>query len=108
VPGLGHAVLGKRKRALAFFLIVTTAFAVGLALDGEILAPDPERPLRVLGTLAVAATGLLDVVASRLGLGAGDALSATFEYGTTYLLTAGLMNALLVIDSIEIALGRKS
>ena len=108
MPGLGHAILGRRRRALAFFLIVTTSFAVGLALGGEILTPDPERPLRVLGTLAIAATGLLDLAAHRFGLGAGDALSATFEYGTTYLLTAGLMNALLVLDSVEIALGRKA
>jgi len=80
---------------------------VGLALGGELITPDRERPLRLLGTLAVAATGLPWAAARRFGLGAGDPASATFEYGTTYLLTAGLMNLLLVLDAIEIALGRK-
>jgi hypothetical protein len=84
-----------------------TAFAVGLALGGELVTPDPDRPLRFLGTLAVSATGLLDLAARRLGLGAGDVRSPTYEYGTTFLLTAGLMNALLVLDAIDVALGRK-
>ncbi len=55
----------------------------------------------------MSATGLLDVAARALGLGAGDVRPPTYEYGTTYLLTAGLMNALLVLDAIDVALGRK-
>ena len=61
----------------------------------------------LLGALAVSATGLLDVAARALNLGAGAVRSPTYEYGTTYLLTAGLMNALLVLDAIDLALGRK-
>jgi uncharacterized protein DUF6677 len=86
---------------------VATAFGVGLALGGELPSPDRERPLRILGTLAVSATGLLDVAARRLGFGAGDPRAATFEYGTTFLLTAGVMNALLVLDVLDVAAGRK-
>ena len=61
----------------------------------------------MLGTIALAATGLLDLAAHGLGLGRGAPSAATFEYGTTYLLTAGVMNALLVLDAVEVALGRK-
>jgi hypothetical protein len=32
----------------------------------------------------------------------------TYEYGSTYLLTAGLMNMLLILDAFDIASGRKS
>ena len=36
-----------------------------------------------------------------------DIRSITFEYGTTFTLTAGLMNLLLVLDCFDIAEGRK-
>ena len=32
----------------------------------------------------------------------------TGEYGTTYLLAAGLMNILLILDAFDIAIGRKA
>jgi hypothetical protein len=95
------------RRGLAFFAIVTAAFAAGVALHGEIVRPDGEHPLRLLGALTVAATGALDAAAFRLGLGVGAIRSGTYEYGTTFLLTAGLMNALLVLDAVDVALGRK-
>ena len=38
---------------------------------------------------------------------AGDITSAGFEYGTAFLLSAGLMNLLLVLDAWDIATGRK-
>ena len=42
------------------------------------------------------------------GLGPpGDITSLTYEYGTAFTLTAGLMNLLLVLDSFDIAEGRK-
>ena len=31
----------------------------------------------------------------------------TYEYGTTYLLTASLMNILLILDVFDIGIGRK-
>jgi hypothetical protein len=31
----------------------------------------------------------------------------TYEYGSTFLLTAGLMNLLLILDAFDIASGRK-
>ena len=37
----------------------------------------------------------------------GDVTSITYEYGTTFTLTAGLMNLLLVLDVFDIAQGRK-
>ena len=37
----------------------------------------------------------------------GDILSSTFEYGKAFLLTAGLLNLLAVLDAWDIASGSK-
>ena len=42
-----------------------------------------------------------------LGLGAGQVRTVTYEYGNVYVIVAGLLNALVVIDAWDIALGRK-
>ena len=47
------------------------------------------------------------LVATALGLGAGRVLAVTYEYGNAYLIVAGLLNLLVVIDAYDIALGRK-
>jgi hypothetical protein len=51
-------------------------------------------------------SGFLYFIASRIGA-AGNVVSNTFEYGSTFMLTAGLMNLLLVLDCYDIANGRK-
>ena len=107
MPGLGHAILGRMKRASAYAGIVTTTFVVGLLLDGKLHTFDSEHPLTFLATLTNHATGLLDIIARGFHLGEGSITSATFEYGTTYLLSAGLMNLLLILDTFEISRGRK-
>lgn len=107
VPGLGHAHLGRRRRGLAYFAIIATAFGVGLLLNGRLAFVVPGQPLTVLATLTVSATGILNIGARLLHLGLGDIRSASFEAGSTYLLSAGLMNLLLVLDVVEIARGSK-
>jgi hypothetical protein len=46
-------------------------------------------------------------VAWALDLGAGRVLAVTYEYGNAFLITAGLLNMLVVVDVYDIALGRK-
>lgn len=97
VPGLGHVWIGDRRRGAAFFLLVATAFAVGLALDGGI-PRTATSPFSAIALGATTATGVLSAGARLVGLGAGDPASPTSEYGEAYLLTAGTMNLLLVVD----------
>jgi len=62
--------------------------------------------LKVLASFASMGVGVLYFIARRIGA-PGDVISATFEYGSAFTLTAGLMNLLLVIDCYDIANGRK-
>jgi hypothetical protein len=122
IPGLGHWILGKRKRALVFAAVIFLAFATGVLLDGEIGTPKPQRPFSWLAAFACLGNGLLSIL--RLawlngiggllagipyGLQGGGSPSATgFAYGNTFLYTAGLMNLLAVLDVSDIARGEKN
>lgn len=106
LPGAGHFYLGRRARAVAFFCIVLFMFLIGLAIEGKVYTIEAGRPLTLLATFASMGIGLPYVIA-RLAGPFGDILSITYEYGTAFALTAGLMNLLLVLDSFDIAQERK-
>ena len=82
-------------------------YSVGLWLDGQLFGFDLSRPLAALSGLADVGIGLLYFVAGFLGLGEGQVVAATYEYGNTFLVAAGLLNGLVVIDAYDIAVGRK-
>ena len=108
VPGAGHFYLGKRGRAAAFATIVILMFAIGLAIDGDLytLGRSGGQLLRILASLGSLGSGVLYWLAAAMGAH-GDVTSITYEHGTAFTITAGLMNLLLVLDSFDIAEGRK-
>jgi hypothetical protein len=107
-PGVGHAVLGRRKTALAYAAIVTATFLLGLSFEGRLYTIDRSQPLTILATFAVSGAGLLNLGARFLSDNPGGSILApTYEYGCAYLLTAGLMNLLLMLDAWDIAAGKK-
>lgn len=107
IPGLGHIYLRRWRRGLAFFLLVVLSLWVGWDLQGNLYRIVPNEPLSILGTLGAMGMGIPYFVL-RWGLGyTGDILSAGYEYGTAFLLTAGLMNWLLVLDALDISRGKK-
>ena len=108
VPGLGHVMLGRRRTGMAFAAIVTLTFLAGVSFQGRLYSVEPGQPLTILATFAVYGSGILNLVARGLSDNPGGAiLSPTYEYGCAYLLTAGLMNLLLVLDAWDIATGKK-
>ena len=107
-PGLGHAYLGKRTTAVLYAVIVTAAFFLGLGYQGKLYVREPDHPLTILATFACYGAGLLNI-GSRLLMEntGGNILSPTFEYGCAFLLTAGMMNLLLMLDAYDIFTGAK-
>lgn len=108
LPGAGHFYLGRRRRAAVFFAIVISMFVIGLSIDGNLytLRESGRALLRILASLGTMGAGAIYFIARSLGPH-GDVTSITYEYGTTFTLTAGLMNLLLVLDCFDIAEGRK-
>lgn len=107
VPGAGHWYLGRRGRAVVFLLLIAFSIAIGVLLRGKLFMIVPEQPLSRLGTLASMGMGVPYFVL-QLVLGyRGDIHGASYEYGSAFLLTAGLMNLLVVLDAWDIASGHK-
>jgi hypothetical protein len=106
VPGLGHLWLGRRK-GLIFFIVLPAMFVLGLFLEGRIFPVEFSQPLVALAALANMGIGLPYILARVMGYGAGNVIAVTYEYGNTFLIVAGLLNTLVVIDAFDIAMGRK-
>lgn len=107
VPGLAHLLLGRKQRAAVFALVVVVSFVVGILCQGELILPKPGDPLSYFATLATLGNGVLFFIAKFLGLGDGVPTAVTYEYGNAFLLTAGVMNLLLMLDAYDIAVGKK-
>ena len=114
IPGAGHLWLGRRSKGLMLLASLTLMFIVGLGLHGQLVSPrailgvfDLSEPLAGLMCVADLGIGALYFLASALGYGAGEVRAVTYEYGNTFLIVAGLLNYLVVIDAYDIALGRK-
>ena len=106
LPGAGHLYVGRRARAIAFFFIVMAMFLVGLAIDGKLYVPLRGQPLATLAAFGSMGAGIPYFVA-RMLRSWGDVGSITYEYGSAFTLTAGLMNLLLMLDAYDIAEERK-
>jgi len=107
LPGAGHFFLGRRIRAIAFFLIVVTFFALGTGMEGRLCRPEAGKFLSYLCSFASLGLGPTYLGVLAAGGMKGDPTAVTWEYGNTFLLTAGIMNILLVLDTWDIATGRK-
>jgi hypothetical protein len=90
-----------------FLVTLPLMFAIGLWLEGRLFPFEPSQPLVALAAVADVGIGLSYVIARLFGLGGGDVVAVTYEYGNAFLIVAGLLNLLVVIDAWDIALGRK-
>ena len=107
IPGAGHFLLGRRGRGVIFFVLVLAMILTGVSLSGNLYRVLADQPLTILATLGSMGMGA-PYFLLRYYLGyQGDLTSVGYEYGTAFLLTAGLMNLLLIMDVWDIARGRK-
>jgi hypothetical protein len=82
-------------------------FLTGMLLKGTIFPFQFAEPLSGLAALAEFGAGLPWVFARMLDAGAGTVTAVTWEYGNTFMIVAGLLNSMIVLDAFDIAMGRK-
>jgi hypothetical protein len=107
VPGAGHLWLGRRQKGIVFLLALPLMFACGLWLEGRLFPFELSQPLVALAAFADIGVGVPYFAAKAAGAGAGRVIAATFEYGNAFLIVAGLLNMLVVLDAFDTAQGRK-
>jgi hypothetical protein len=107
IPGAAHLWLGRRVKGLLLLIALPLMFALGILLQGRLFPFELSQPLVGLAAVADLSIGLPYFVATLLGYGAGRVVAVTYEYGNTFLIVAGLLNVLVILDAIDIALGRK-
>ena len=107
IPGAGHLWLGRLEKGIVFLLALPLMFVCGLWLEGRLFPFEPAQPLVALAAIADLGVGVPYFLAKATGAGAGRVIAATFEYGNAFLIVAGLLNMLVVLDAFDTAQGRK-
>ena len=107
LPGAGHLWLARRQKGVVFLVALTLMFAFGLWLEGRLFPFEPSQPLVALAAIADLGVGLPYFVAQAFGAGRGNVIAISYEYGNTFIIAAGLLNMLVVLDVFDIAKGRK-
>jgi hypothetical protein len=108
VPGLGHLLLGRKWRALILFASIIAMFALGLAMQGQFFSTSSASYLQSLGYYGELCVGLAMPGAKFFGYSGGDPFFVSSDFGTAYLVAAGMLNVLAVLDCYDIAMGRKN
>jgi TM2 domain-containing membrane protein YozV len=119
IPGGGHFLLKRRGRGALLLVSITAMFLLGLMMRGALFEPQTGDLLTTLinvgGFLGDFCAGVLYLLARMFGYYQADIPGPDFlihtppvhDYGTKFLVTAGLLNILAMVDAFEIAAGRK-
>ena len=111
IPGGGHLLLKRTGRGVLLMLAITGMFFCGLMMRGAMFQPQSGDILTILintgGFIGDLASGVLYLLTVWLGYSQPDVAGAVHDYGTKFLVTAGLLNILAMVDVFDIAVGRK-
>ena len=107
VPGTGHLWLGRRQKGLIFLIALSLMFAIGLALQGRLFPFQLSDTVVCLEAFAELGMGVPSSSRPRWASAPATFVPSRTEYGNAFLIVAGLLNLLVVIDAFDVARGRK-
>ena len=108
VPGAGHLLQKKWVRGLLIMVSIIVMFSIGLNMNGKVYKPNTGDLLDMLGFIGDVGAGGLYFLARLLEWGDVAISAATADYGTKFIVVAGLLNVISVVDAYHIAIGKKS
>jgi len=112
IPGGGHFLLKRPGRAALLLVSITLMYLCGLMMRGAMFQPQNGDLLTILintgGFIGDLMSGIPYLLTVGLGYNQPDVAGMVHDYGTKFLVTAGLLNVLAMVDAFEIAAGRKS
>jgi hypothetical protein len=107
IPGAGHLLTRQWTRALLLFVTITTMFSLGLAMQAKVYVPNTGDPLDILGFAGDLGAGTLYFFARIFSLGQSTVQLVTADYGTKFVVVAGLLNFVAAVDAHNLRIGRK-
>jgi len=108
VPGAGHFLLKKPIRGTLLLISVVGMFVIGISLEGKIYTPNTGDLLDILGFVGQLGSGILYMLARVFGWGHDSVQIAVADYGTKFIVVAGLLNIISAVDAHSLANGRKA
>ena len=107
IPGAGHMIQKRWIRGGLLFVSIMTLFLLGLAMQGRIYKANGGDILDMLGFIGDVGAGALYVITLAMDWGQGAIQFATADYGTKFMIVAGLLNFIAIADAYHIAIGKK-
>lgn len=108
IPGAGHLLTGRWVRGLLLFLSIAAMFWLGIAMQGQLYVPNTGDVLEMLGFAGDFGNGLFYALGRIFDLGHGAVQLATADYGTKFIVVAGLLNFISAVDAHNLRIGRKA
>jgi hypothetical protein len=107
IPGAGHMIQKRWIRGALLFISIVTLFVLGLAMQGRIYKANGGDILDMLGFVGDVGAGALYILSLAMDWGQGAIAFATADYGTKFIIVAGLLNFISMADAYHIAIGKK-
>jgi len=107
IPGAGHLIQKRWVRGGLLFVSIATLFLLGMGMQGRIYKANGGDILDILGFIGDLGAGGLYIVSLAMDWGQGAIAFATADYGTKFMIVAGLLNFISVADAYHIAIGKK-
>ena len=107
IPGAGHLIQKRWIRGLLLMVSIVAMFAFGLAMEGKIYKPNTGDLLDILGFIGDLGSGALYILGRIFEWGGVNITTAGADYGTKYIVVAGLLNIMAAVDAYHIAIGKK-
>jgi len=107
IPGAGHIIQQRWVRGLLLLVSIGTLFVLGLMMQGHIYKANGGDILDMLGFIGDLGAGGLYITTLAMNWGQGAIAFAIADYGTKFMIVAGLLNFIAVADAYHIAIGKK-
>jgi hypothetical protein len=107
IPGAGHLIQRRWVRGLLLLISIGALFVLGLLMQGHIYKANGGDILDMLGFIGDLGAGGMYIVTLAMNAGQGAIAFAIADYGTKFMIVAGLLNFIAVADAYHIAIGKK-
>ena len=107
IPVAGLLVAWLWVRAAILFVAIWRMFVLGLLMQGKLYVANAADPLTMLGFVGDLGSGLLYIAGRLFGVGQTPVQVVTADYGTKFIVVAGLLNVIAAVDAHNLRIGRK-